>query len=116
MSWLPNDFDAEAAEEEFRESGGRLARKTSGEDLQIEAVADAILARGRRGVTKHHLLRDYLSKSQMDLRLSREVFPTQGFPEESLYSGLYRRAYNPNSRGQHSSNSAPSFEEDQDFH
>ncbi len=112
MAWLPNDFDHDAEEENFKNDPNRLARKSYGEDLELEAVADHILARGRRGTTKHSELRDYLSKSQIDLRKSREVYPSQGFPETHLYSGIYRRAYNPNSRGQHSSNSAPSDEEE----
>lgn len=111
MAWLPNSFDPEEKEEEFRNSDERLARKSYGEDLEMEAVADAILAKGRRGTTRHSELRDYLSKSQLDLRRSREVYPASGHPEDHLFSGLYKRTYNPLSRGTHSSNSIPSFEE-----
>lgn len=109
--WLPSGWDADAYEDELREEGQSFVNKTSGEDIYLESVADNILARGRRGTTKHSELRDYLSKSQLALRQSREVYPSQGFPEENIYKGLYRRAYNPTSRGTHSSNSVPGFDE-----
>lgn len=115
-TWLPSDFDAEEEEEKFRNNPNRLSRKTSGEDIYAEAVANAILARGRRGTTKHSELRDYLSPSQMALRLSREVYPASGHPEDNLFRGLYRRVYNPNSRGSHSSNSVPTFDEGESEH
>jgi hypothetical protein len=109
MVWLPKDWDAEEYEADLRASGEKLARRSSGEDLELEAVADAILAKSRRGITKHSELRDYLSKSQLDMRYSREVYPESGHPEEGIISGIYKRAYNPLSRGSKSSSAAPSF-------
>lgn len=88
-----------------------LCRTRSGSDWEIEMLADQILADGRRGVMKHSELRDYLSPSQLDLRRSREIMPTQGYPEAHIFSGLYRRAYNPDSRGTRTSNAVPTFSE-----
>jgi len=113
MSWLPKDFDNDEEEQLLRDSPDRLSRQGSGDDIELESIADSILAKGRRGTTKHSELRDYLSRSQLDLRRSREVYPEQGYPEENIYSGLYKRAYNPTSRGEHSSNSTPGFEEEE---
>lgn len=96
--------------ENLKESDDVLCRTSSGVDLSLEEMANYLLATARRGTTRHSELRDYLSQSQLDLRASREIYPAQGFPESHLFSGLYRRVYNPNARGAHSSNSAPSLD------
>lgn len=103
--------DNEKRIEELHKSPDRLCKTRSGVSWEIEMLADQILADGRRGVVKHSELRDYLSPSQLDLRRSREIMPTQGFPEAHLFAGLYRRVYNPNSRGRHTSNAVPTFSE-----
>jgi hypothetical protein len=63
----------------------------SGDQNSIEEEAGKILARDRRqfGVG------DYLSEEQMTLRLRKEVYSTNGMPDSSLVSGLYKRCYNP---------------------
>lgn len=94
--------------EELREQDNKLQRQTSGTNWELEGLADKILAEGRANVTKHSELRDYLSPSQLNLRWSREVYANQGFPEQHYYSGMYGRAYNPNTRGQTSSKATPS--------
>ncbi len=116
MAWLPNDFDSDEYEQGLRDSPDRLLKKTSGEHLEFEAVAAAILAEGRRGITAHSELRDYHSASQLAMRESREVHPQQGYPEKYIYQGIYHRAYNPLSRGTHSSNAIPSLDSDEDHH
>ena len=88
----------------------RTCPTRSGVDKHIEGLADYMLAKERRGVTKHSEMKDYFSIGQMDLRRSREVYPTQGFPEANLFSGLYRRAYNPKTRGSTSSKATPNLE------
>lgn len=70
-------------------------RVKSGIDWEIEEQANEILARGRDGVTKHSQKKDYLSPSQLLRRRQREVQTEQGYPEKSLYQGMFRRAYNP---------------------
>ena len=66
----------------------------SGDKNSIEEDAERILAVGRRnnGVDDVDL---YLSREQMILRKNKEVYSTNGVPDASLVSGLYRRAYNP---------------------
>jgi hypothetical protein len=96
--------------EGLRNDGKRLTRTKSGDDWELEELAAHLLAKSRKGVTSHSDLRDFLTQSQLDLRRSREVMPTQGFPEAHLFSGLYRRAYNPLTRGPHSSNATPNLD------
>lgn len=98
--------------EKLNSSSNTFCKNGSGEDWEKEDVANHILAVSRRGITKHSDLREVLSVSQLDLRRGREVYTTQGFPEKYLFQGLYRRAYNPNSRGSHSSNASPNLEND----
>lgn len=113
MAWLPNDWDSDEYEAELRASPDRLLKKTSGEHLEMEDLAAKILAKGRRGITAHSELRDYLSDSQMAMRQSREVHTSLGYPERHIYQGLYKRVFNPNSRGTHSSNAIPSLDTDE---
>lgn len=105
-------YEKETRIEELREEDGHLCNIMSGMDWSLEMLADQILADGRRGVVKHSELRDYLSASQLDLRRSREVYPTSGSPERHLFSGLYGRAYNPLTRGERSSKATPNLEGD----
>ena len=93
----------------LEESNQTLCSPSTGENWLLEDVANHLLAVARRGITRHRDLRDYLSTSQLDLRRGREVYTTNGTPDEAIVSGLYRRAYNPLSRGSHSSKSAPSL-------
>lgn len=92
----------------MREKDQKLCNVISGTDWEKEAMADFILAKGRRGVVKHSELRDYLSVSQYNLRLSREVYTKKGSPDKSIMQGIYRRAYNPHTRGPHTSKATPS--------
>lgn len=66
-----------------------------GVDPYLEEQADRILAedRARRGAASKE--DGYLTDGQMDSRRQREVYNKNGVPESSLYSGLFRRAYNP---------------------
>ena len=66
-----------------------------GVDFALEEAANALLREGRRGVTALSAKRDYLTEEQLALRQSREVLNITGVADESLYSGLYRRAFNP---------------------
>lgn len=66
-----------------------------GTDYALEEAANALLREGRRGVTALSAKRDYLTDEQLALRQSREVLNITGVADESLYSGLYRRAFNP---------------------
>lgn len=83
MSLLPDDFDP------------TTLSLTPGVNWKLEDAADELLAEGRRGVTSMAAKTDYLSREQLTLRQSKEVFNTNGVPDSSLVAGLYRRAYNP---------------------
>jgi hypothetical protein len=67
----------------------------SGVDYRLEEDADRWLAESRRGVTSMSAKTDYLSKEQLALRQSKEVMNHHGVSDASLFSGMYRRAYNP---------------------
>lgn len=62
---------------------------------EIEQDAERVLADGRRGMTKMADKTDYLSREQMMLRQSKEVYSEKGSPDAHLMSGMYRRSYNP---------------------
>lgn len=83
MSLDPDSFDP------------TLLSLTPGVNWKLEDAADELLAEGRRGVTSMAAKTDYLSREQLALRQSKEVYNCQGVPDSSLVSGLYRRAYNP---------------------
>ena len=70
-------------------------RVRSGVDWEKEAQADYILARGRDGITKHSLKKNYLSPSQLERRKEKEVLLPSGTPDRDLRPGLFKRAYNP---------------------
>lgn len=69
-------------------------RLKNGEDRFMEEQAAALLAEGRAGVTALSEKRDYLTKDQWQNRLNHEVFNQNGFCDESLMSGMFRRAHN----------------------
>lgn len=75
----------------------RLGRCKNGVDWNLEEYADEMLAQARREVPRSQDDDPYevLSVGQLDRRRSREIYNRNGFPEPHLYSGLYRRAYNP---------------------
>lgn len=70
-------------------------RLKSGTDFQLEDDADKLLAEGRRGLTSIQDKTDYLSREQLALRRSKETYNMHGVPDASLYSGMYRRSFNP---------------------
>lgn len=82
----------------------------SGIDYKLEEDADRWLAESRRGVTSMSAKTDYLSKEQLALRQSKEVMNHHGMADASLFSGMYRRAFNPHSgqrpKGRRSSDDA----------
>jgi hypothetical protein len=67
----------------------------SGMSYKVEEEADKLLATGREGVTALSDKRDYLTNDQLALRASKEILNSQGVPDASIVSGLFRRAYNP---------------------
>ena len=76
--------------------GRSLVNKMYGTDWDLEEEADRILADYRR---EHPVISEeeylVLSKGQMDRRSHREILNKQSYPEAHLYSGLYKRVYNP---------------------
>jgi AraC-like DNA-binding protein len=70
-------------------------RLRSGKDDSIEDEANRLLAHSREGITALSEKRDFLSPDQLALRSAREVGNRNGFSDESLMSGMFRRAYNP---------------------
>lgn len=67
----------------------------TGVNSDLEEQANAILRDGRRGVTALSEKKDYLTEEQLNLRQAREVLNSNGFPDPSIRSGLYRRVYSP---------------------
>jgi hypothetical protein len=70
-------------------------RMRNGEDHGLEEQAASWLAKSREGVTALRDKHDYLTRDQLANRYKKEVFNSNGFSDESLMSGLFRRAYNP---------------------
>lgn len=70
-------------------------RLKNGVDFSIEQQADRWLAKGREGVTALCDKRDYLTKDQLQLRYSKEVFNINGIPDEALFRGVSGRVHNP---------------------
>jgi len=66
-----------------------------GVDWELEAVADQLLIESRKGVTRVSEKRDFLTEDQLARRRLREVYNHHGIPDPHRFSGLYRRAYNP---------------------
>jgi hypothetical protein len=73
----------------------RLLSLKTGEDDTLEEKAAELLAQGRKGITALSEKRDYLTFDQLQLRYRREVSNSAGWADESIQSGLFRRAYNP---------------------
>lgn len=67
----------------------------SGMNYKVEEEANKLLAIGREGVTRLEDKRDYLTDDQLALRASKEILNSQGVPDASIVSGLFRRTYNP---------------------
>lgn len=67
----------------------------NGENHACEEIAAAWLAKSREGVTALSEKRDFLTADQLALRHAKEVMNSTGVSDESLMSGLFRRAYNP---------------------
>lgn len=87
---------SEPAPESDDLEGRALVNKMYGVDWELEEEADRILADYRREnpiISQEEYL--VLSKGQMDRRSQKEILNKQSYPEAHLYSGLYRRAYNP---------------------
>lgn len=76
-------------------ASGPPARIKCGVDWELEALADQLLCESRKGVTRVSEKRDFLTADQLERRRAREVYNRNGVPDPHLYSGLYRRAYNP---------------------
>lgn len=66
----------------------------SGMSYKVEEEANKLLAQGREGVTGLAERRDYLTDDQLALRASKEILNSQGVPDASICSGLFRRAHN----------------------
>lgn len=75
-------------------------RVKNGIDWELDEEATRLLMNDRkdRNVTRHSEKRDWLSPGQMYRRKSREINPTGGVPEKRIVNGLFKRAYNPNTR------------------
>lgn len=63
----------------------------SGTNYALEEQADTWLTEARESASKS----DWLSHDQLALRQSREIPNHLGVADESLMSGIYRRAFNP---------------------
>lgn len=68
----------------------------SGTNYAVEDEADRLLAAGRRSSESVDKT-DYLSPEQLALRKSKEVLNHHGVPDGRLFTGMYRRAFNPES-------------------
>ena len=73
-----------------------LGEAKSGINFELEKEANALLRHSRQGVTALSEKQDFFTEEQMALRLQREVYNINGFPDPHINSGLFRRAYNPN--------------------
>jgi hypothetical protein len=71
-----------------------LLRLRSGEDFNLEQEAAALLAESRQGITALSEKRDWLTDDQLRLRYQREVPNQNGVCDESLFSGMFKRAFN----------------------
>jgi hypothetical protein len=71
-----------------------LGSPRSGMNYKVEEEANRILAVGREGITSLEGKRDYLTDDQLALRASKEILNSQGVPDASICSGLFRRAHN----------------------
>ena len=93
--WVREQQIAEqVAAERQEEQKPQVLILRSGEKLNLEEDAEKLLAADRRK-SENKDKTDYFSREQMILRRNREVYSTNGVPDASLISGLYKRAYNP---------------------
>lgn len=72
-----------------------------GIDEHLEDLTEGLLVEWRRNLPPEKRTaekRRTLLATQIEYRRTREVYNKNGFPEASLYSGSFSRAYNPNSR------------------
>lgn len=76
------------------ELAGTAIRLRDGIDYVVEEQADDLLTASRKD-NKRISDRDWLTKEQLALRIQKEVYNENGFPDSSLVSGMYRRAYSP---------------------
>lgn len=96
MSIIDSMDESEALEEDDGKQSKRKSKRVKmGVDWELENAADAILAASRVGVTRVSDKKDYLSSDQLERRRAREVYVESGVPDSHLYSGLFRRTYNP---------------------
>lgn len=91
----PEEVDDQG--DDYSQFTGSLLKKISGTAWALEEAADSILRASRKGVTKLSDKQDFFTEEQMILRQKREVYPTNGTPDRSVMSGLYRRVHNPQS-------------------
>ena len=87
-------FDSDCLDSDYLQPA-RPLRLRSGEDYMAEKIAAEWLAKSRVGVTALSDKRDYFTQDQLTLRAQREVLTSVGVPDEHLYSGLFKRAFNP---------------------
>lgn len=87
--------DDENTEAEVDRNAPKPLSLKMGTDYKLEEDADRWLAESRRGVTSMSAKTDYLSKEQLALRQSKEVLNHHGVSDAALFSGMYRRAFNP---------------------
>lgn len=73
-----------------------LGEARAGVNFDLEKQANEWLRKSREGVTALSEKKDFLTEEQMALRLQREIYNVNGFPDPHIRSGYYRRAYNPN--------------------
>lgn len=77
------------------ELAGTIIRLRDGIDYLAEEQADDLLTASRKD-NRRISDRDWLTKEQLALRIAKEVYNENGFPDSSLVSGMYKRIYNPN--------------------
>lgn len=88
----------DATEDDRQEPDAVLGRLKSGIDYGLEEMADEMLAQAKRDKVAVDDDYEVLSPGQLDRRRGREIYNQNGTPEVHLFSGLYRRAYNPRMR------------------
>jgi hypothetical protein len=67
----------------------------AGIDWNLEAQADDLLLAHRATCTTAGEKTEILTETQLELRANREVYTSLGVADSQLFSGLYRRAFNP---------------------
>ncbi len=94
----PRKYSDEEYADELEEKtsmGSSLGRLRSGRWDDIESLADEMLRRSLVGVTKYQDKADILTTWKMQMRQTREVLTSSGFPDASIRRGMYRRSANP---------------------